>query len=472
MQGRNRSPKHDPAASNNASSAIHSPQQWFRPSLNRSVPNLAKAQHQNRSLGFSSIRDLARTTRRPLATLPANVSQPPNHTVRPSNSLYGTLRDQCSPPPPPVPEPVVPSAIALRRSQSSSANSFTPEQSGTSIGSSDPTTPSPAKHSAFYELHTSPVLATKDMGNKGSSIIKKPLPIKGKSSVARLDDEQEKSSDSSIREPDKKQPATFSPRGSSLAVKVPRRRSSLTVLHLDTSNFNTPDPKQPNLEQRASTFTEPLERQPSTLAETIRPVLSNVSTLTPLNVVPNRETALSPPILSPTSRISSTSSQSPSMAPPSGNPRSSVLGSRIHLPKTFPHGPVPIPVPPLTRTHHQCYTHHKRVLASKNTNCPVPCMACAANADDMWRCTFCMLRICSTCMAVFDARKRNLEGLLDWLAKGKDRDEEGMKEVVADKREEKDKKDGDTVKGKEDLEKAMEEQALKKAETTRKRETR
>jgi len=70
------------------------------------------------------------------------------------------------------------------------------------------------------------------------------------------------------------------------------------------------------------------------------------------------------------------------------------------------------------------------------------------------------------CMAEFAHRKKNLESLMGWL-ETLDRDEEGMKEVVSDGGEEKEVADR-----KENVEKQMEELALKKVETARKRETR
>ncbi len=77
-----------------------------------------------------------------------------------------------------------------------------------------------------------------------------------------------------------------------------------------------------------------------------------------------------------------------------------------------------------------------------------------------------MLRICPRCMAEFAHRKKSLAGLLGWLA-ATDRDEEGMKEVVADAGIEE-----EVVDRERDVEKQMEELALKKVETARKRETR
>lgn len=470
MQGRRLQRNKDRETSDHASgSAIHTPQQWFRQSFNTSLPNIVKAQRSSRSLGIWSIRDLARTSRSPLATLPTNTPQPPTHTLRASHSLYGTLRDQCTPPPPAVAKLPAPSGTVLRRSGSSSADSFTPDQSGFSNISSHPTTPSPANHRAFHE--NSPPRLLSGMGNKASSIARKPLSIRTRKSLPKFENpwEKEKSSESSQNQPLESKPssATYSPRSSSAQVKVPRRRSSLTVLHLDNSHFEPVDLKQPELSHRASTLTDPRERRPSTLAETIRPVTSHASTLKPLDVATSREKTLSPPLWSPISRISSTSSQSRSANEPSANSRSSVIGSRIHLPKTFPQGAIPILAPPLTITHYQCYQNHKFILPSANTNCPVPCMTCGDSSfAQCWKCTFCMLRICPMCMAEFAHRKKNLESLMGWL-ETLDRDEEGMKEVVSDGGEEKEVADR-----KENVEKQMEELALKKVETARKRETR
>jgi len=473
MQGRRRLKKKDNEHTSHASSAIHAPQQWLqRQSFSRSTPNLI-TQRSNRSFGISSIRDLARNSRRPLATLSTDISQAPTHTLRPSNSLYGTLRDQCTPPPPPVQELAAPSGPVSVRSTGSSVNSLTPDQSGISNISSHPTTVSPAKHRTVLE--DSPSFLLESMGNKASIIARKPLSIRAKKSQRTLDDqwEKENSSGPSLDPPLENKPpaATYSPRGSTVQVKVPRRRSSLTVLHLDNSHFETVDPKQRTLSHRGSTLTEPQDRRSSTLADTIRPVTSHASTLKPLEVVTNRERTLSPPLLSPTSRISSVSSQTPSANELSTTARSSVIGLRIHLPKTFPEGPIPITAPPLTITHYKCYQNHRSIIPSPNTYCPVPCMTCGdSSVAQCWKCTFCMLRVCPRCMAEFAHRKKSLESLLGWL-RAVDRDEEGMKEVVADADAEA-SEEKEVVDRKERVEKEMEELALKKVETARKRETR
>ncbi len=73
-------------------------------------------------------------------------------------------------------------------------------------------------------------------------------------------------------------------------------------------------------------------------------------------------------------------------------------------------------------------------------------------------------------MAEFAHRKKSLGSLLGWL-RAVDRDEEGMKEVVADADAEA-SEEKEVVDRKERVEKEMEELALKKVETARKRETR
>ena len=108
----------------------------------------------------------------------------------------------------------------------------------------------------------------------------------------------------------------------------------------------------------------------------------------------------------------------------------------------------------------------------------VPCQTCKANPDDgMVKCSWCELRICGKCWKKLEEKNRSLQELLDWLAENKHEDDDEKKEVVAGQvaaQESLEKKDGDGKKGKEkeEVEKEMEELALKKVETARKRETR
>ena len=384
----------------------HTPQQWLRPAFNQSLPNLAKSSHPHRTLGFSSIKQLARSSRQ-------TPNQPQAQRLRSSSSLYGTLRDQCTPPAPqPHTKGPESTELELHHSHNSSTESITPDHTGLSIDSSHPTTPSPGKPRAFSQLNIASPSQAKSMGQKASSLTRKPLSIKAKQSLATFRGEKEREPSSPKPEVTPQCPSATKPlpEKSSLKVQVPRRRSSLTAIHLDSSHFDTIDPKHPNLQHRSSTLTEPA-RRPSGLSENLRPIISNTGTV---NITFSTRETLSPPLLSPpisTSRASSASSNTPS-----DNPRTSPIPPHIHLPKTFPQGPIPIPAPPLTIVHMNCYQGHRRMVVSPNKYNPVPCMVCKQEEQEKrWRCTFCALRLCGPCMAEFDRHKRDLEAVVGWM---------------------------------------------------------
>lgn len=417
----------DPPTSSEQRTPNRSPQSWFRPANTRSLSNLARTQHPHRALGFSSIRELARSSsRQTLRTLPATAYQQPySHGCSPPKS--GEPRQQC------VTQDTshVPSDLELHESRGSSVESLPIDKSGISNDSTYATTPSPAKHRAFQLLESSSPVQRKSMGNKASTMLGKPLSLEGKQNSDPINTDSERILGLSHQQmpTESQQPTAFSARGSSIVVNVPRRRSSLTVLHLDSSHFETPDLQHRDLQHRASTLTEP-RRRPSILAETIRPIttiVASTSGTTPAIQVQKRETLspgfLSPPLLSPplsTSQLSSASSQAPSF-----QSRNSTVPAFIHLPKTFPDGPIPVPAPPLAITHHECYQSHRRILLSRNKVNPVPCMTCGETEGEVrWKCIWCALRICGACMAKFDAKHRNLAKFLAWLEKSK----EGSKE--------------------------------------------
>ena len=320
-------------------------------------------------------------------------------------------------------EPSTLSDPGLQQSRGSSVESLPVDKSGISSNSTYATTPSPAKHRAFQLIESSSPVQRKGMGNKSSMVHSKSVSLEGEQSSAADNIDMEKSHDS----PDQKssnpsqKPTTFSARGSSIIVNVPRRRSSLTVLHLDSSHFETPDPQHQNLQHRTSTLTEP-HRRPSVPAETRRPVTTigaSSSDTTPTIQVQQREALspafLSPPLPSPTSRVSSASSQAPS-----SKSQNSTGPAFIHLPKTFPDGPIPVPAPPLTVTHYKCYQSHRRVTFSRNKLNPVPCMTCGkTEGEARWKCIWCALRVCAACMAEFDMKNRNLEKFMASREKGK-----------------------------------------------------
>ena len=423
-----------------STSPPRTPQQWLRPAFDQSLPKLTKSSHPHHRLGFSSIKQLARSSRQ-------TPNQPHAQRLRSTSSLYGTLRDQCIPPEP-EPHTKFPETaeLELRHSHNSSAESSTPDHTGLSIDSSHPTTPSPGKPRAFSQLNIASPSQANNMGQKASSLTRKPLSLKAKQSLATFRGEQDREPSSSKPEVSPQAPSAIKPvsEKSSLKVQVPRRRSSLTAIHLDSSHFDTVDPKHPNLQHRSSTLTEP-GRRPSGLSENIRPIISNTGTV---NITfPTRET-LSPPLLSPpvpTSRASSASSNSPSE-----NPRTSPIPSHIHLPKTFPQGPIPIPAPPLTIVHMKCYQGHRRMLVSPNKYNPVPCMVCKQEEQDKrWRCPFCALRLCGPCMAEFDRRKRDLEVIVAWMDQLKEEEAKAAEWINENGPAGKQKEDGVEAKWKE-----------------------
>ena len=395
-----------------------SPRSWFRPANTRSLSNLTSPQLPHRSLGFSSIRELARSSsRQTLRTPPATTDrQPYSHGCSPprNGELSQRVVAQAT--------PDVPSDLEFHESRGSSLESLPIDKSGISTGSTYATTPSPAKHRAFQLLESSSPVQRKSMGNKVSTVLKKPIPLERKQSSARIAMDPEKAQGPSDQQASTgpEQPAAISRRDSSLKVNVPRRRSSLTALHLDSSHFETPDLQHRDLQHRASTITQP-RRRPSVLAGTTRPITTIViptSGTPPTVQVQERETLspayLSPPLLSPplsTSQHSPASSQAAS-----SKSRNSVLPAFIHLPKTFPDGPIPVPAPPLNITHYKCYQAHRRIISSRNKVNPVPCMTCReTEGEARWKCTWCALRICGPCMAEFVVKHKDLEKLIAWV---------------------------------------------------------
>ena len=407
------------------------------PSNNPSLTSLARTQHPHRAFSFSSLRKLSKSSsRQTLRTLAAAPYPPPySHGCSPpkNGNLKQTNVSQDT-------ASSLPPDSGIQQSRGSSVESLPIDKSGISNDSTYATTPSPAKHRAFQELGSSSPVQRKSMGNKASTLLRKPIPFDRKQSTVTVTKDT-KTPDGSSHQPastGSQQPATFSARSSSVMVNVPRRRSSLTALHLDSSHFETPDPQHQNMQHRASTLTERRPRQ-SILAETIRPVTalipSSPTNTTPTVQVQPRETLspafLSPPLLSPplsNSQLSSASSQVPS-------PKSqgSTVPTYIHLPKTFPIGPVETPAPSLRIMHLKCYQSHRRMVFSRNKVCPVPCMTCKEKeGDSRWKCTWCALRVCGPCMAEFDAKRRNLEEFMAGREKGKkkeSKESEGAGEV-------------------------------------------
>lgn len=414
----------DPPISSDQRPQNRSPQSWFRSANSPSLSSLARTQHPHRTFGFSSVRELARSSsRQTLRTLPTTTFHHPySHGCSPpkDGGLRHTNAAEDS-------ESQLPSNPGLQQSRDSSVESFTVDKSGTSNDSTYATTPSPVKHRAFQLLDSKAPVRRKSMGNKVSTVLRKPIPLEGKQNSATISSDPANPPGPSHQQgsSEQVQPAILPARASSVIFNVPRRRSSLTALHLDSSHFETPDPRLQKLQHRASTLTEP-RRRPSNLADVERPIttiMMSSDDAAPEIRDQKREAQspafLSPPLLSPAlsnSQLSSASSRAPSF-----NSRKSAVPISIHLPKTFPDGPIPVLAPPLTVIHYKCYQSHRRILLSRNKVNPVPCMTCGeAEGEARWKCIWCALRICGVCMAEFDAKHRSLEKFVAWLEKDKE----------------------------------------------------
>lgn len=419
----------DPPTSSAQRTRNQSPQSWFRPANTRSLSSLTRPQYLHRSIAFSSIRELTKSSsRQTLRTLPASTHQLPySHGCSPPKD--GQLRQRTVA----QDSPDVPTDLELHQSCGSSVESLPIDKSGISTDSTYATTPSPAKHRAFELLESSSPVQRMSMGFKGSTVLRKPIPFKGKQSSAHIITGSEKSMKLSDQQVSTgpQQTATVSPRGSSLKFNVPRRRSSLTALHLDSSHFETPDPQRRDLQRRESALTEP-RRRTSGLAENIRPntaIETTTSGTPPTAHAQKRETLspayLSPPLLSPPLSTSQHSPVSSQGASPKS--RNSTVPTFIHLPKTFPDGAILVPVPPLNITHHKCYQAHRYIAPSRNKFNPVPCMTCGETKGAVrYKCIWCALRICDACMAEFVARHRDLDQLLAWVEKNREGSKKGQ----------------------------------------------
>ena len=414
----------DPPISSKKRTRDKSPQSWFRPANNPSPSSLARTQHPHRAFGFSSVRELARSSsRQTLRTLPTNtLHHPYSHGCSPPKDgrLRHTNAAEDS-------ESQLPSDPGLQQSRDSSVESSPIDKSGVSNDSTYATTPSPVKHRAFQLLEQKSPVRPKSMGNKISTVLRKPVPLERKQNSATIstDPANPPGPSSEQGSSDQVQPAILPARASSVTLNVTRRRSSLTALHLDSSHFETPDLRFQKLQHRASTLTEP-RRRPNNPADVERPVTTIMMSshyATPKTGDQKLETQspafLSPPLLSPAlsnSQVSSASSQAPSF-----NSRKSAVPTFIHLPKTFPDGPIPVLAPPLTAIHYKCYQSHRRILLSRNKVNPVPCMTCGeAEGEARWKCIWCALRICGACMAEFDAKHRSLDQFIVGLEKDKE----------------------------------------------------
>jgi hypothetical protein len=75
-------------------------------------------------------------------------------------------------------------------------------------------------------------------------------------------------------------------------------------------------------------------------------------------------------------------------------------------------------VQPLTNLHYSCYQAHRSIAMSRNIYYPVPCMTChTVDREVRWRCTFCCLRVCASCVKGLRAcQRRSLKEFMETLA--------------------------------------------------------
>lgn len=137
-------------------------------------------------------------------------------------------------------------------------------------------------------------------------------------------------------------------------------------------------------------------------------------------VIPDRHSSLSPPHipsqLPPINNINPSHARPPS--PTTLSPRSNSAFQLLQPPVT---GNVSPPPPPLTLVHYSCYQFHRHMCFSPNIHNPVPCMTCGVEAGQTrWKCCWCCLRICESCVEELSHMDdRNLSLLMKRLAEGK-----------------------------------------------------
>ena len=347
------------------------------------------------STSFQRIKDFAKKPQKALS-IASRRSSSPSHGFDDGKL---TLKEPVTPP-----LPYKSQDLRLRMSGFSSFESLTLDTSGFTHLSSHPTTPSPAKPLAFFARPDSSSVEHFMMGQNTSSIKRKRVQEKPSLDAFSISPPKV-SPDVSPKNSSAEQAPTdpvLRKRPSSVLVPIPRRRSSLTALHLDSSHFETPLSGHDVLKHRASTLTSTYKQE-----------AKSSETITPFQKPMSRDT------LSAT-LLSTASSNRMSVSPDLINSPASPVLSHIHLPKTFPDGLIPTPKPPLTNIHHKCYTHHQRMPRSSNKVYPVPCMTCGnMEGEVFWKCVWCYLRICGECMAEFSGRGRKLDVLLAWMERRK-----------------------------------------------------
>ena len=403
------------------SASQQSPGNWYQRTLNRVSPESPGRQSSTRLRHFNSLKELTKRASRSALKLskfsPKKDQSDDAVETSPPVRLPGDPEaERCRPPTWVVPTP----------NESGRASTKPEETAGDSTEHSQPVTSSASPEPANIELlEDGEGPERTNMGNSPShvsSLLKKPLPAHMKGKQTENAKVQE-SLPSPVRSKDHARghgPVPGSQqRPSSVRVQIPRRRSSLTNLHLDRSHFGTP----------VSSKTGNTDRSPGNGQKGPRPALPSLDTSaqTANPNDPNKTGALSPPLLSPHA-----STRRPSTSSSQGQSPTSLTLSQIHLPRTFPDGAIEMPTPPLTKIHYQCYQSHVRMRLSPNRIYSVPCMTCGIkDREKRWMCVFCALRVCSGCMAELIGKGRDLGALM---------------QLIDEREEKKDEKEGKVTK--------------------------
>lgn len=419
---------------------------WYHRTSNRSVTNLAVGRLPNRLRGVSSIKELVRKTSRSI------LKQKSSHSRSTSLSRIELDQQHASvihlPGSPKGPR-CRPSVSEEQRLTCSSFDSLTPDQSGISTESSGPVTPSGGQAIQAPRVHGTHFRRL-EMGNTESKLagfqVGKAM-LKGKRSRQTINLEESATSayvpgrasqlpteltskqafvetlgpvSTLVSEETKERtkedishigpPPVLRHRASSGQVQVPRRRSSLTAIHLDSSHFEKPS---------SSTDSERGNRI-SSFSASFHPVISApdpVILVSSLNVQGDTlDNTSFPHPLSPTSsqqQILSLNSSIPSPTPPKQ--------TGIYFPQTWPYGSPEVKPAQLTLSHYECYRLHQPIRRERPMFNQVPCMTCGVDdKQQRYSCTWCELRICEGCMRQLDSiRGRSLTTLLEWVVNGK-----------------------------------------------------
>jgi hypothetical protein len=129
------------------------------------------------------------------------------------------------------------------------------------------------------------------------------------------------------------------------------------------------------------------------------------------------------------SQSSSTVRVSTPQSPPSAKPQSPTSPKSVLSPTkiNFPTYPAPAVLagavsqgPPISTVQLNCYQSHRFMRSTRNTLCPVACMVCQRrDADQRWRCSWCCLSACSSCMGILaSVPGKDLRVVLDRVGKG------------------------------------------------------